>query len=63
MWYVCDEEGIIAEFDNLEGAQDFAVEYGEEDTWITSDDDGPEDWDYNEDEGYDPYAGCYTWDC
>ena len=21
------------------------------------------DWDYNEDEGYDPYEGCYTWDC
>jgi len=22
-----------------------------------------EDWDYNEDEGFDPYAGEYTWDC
>lgn len=22
-----------------------------------------EDWDYNEDEGFDPYEGCYTWDC
>jgi len=22
-----------------------------------------EDWGYNEDEGFDPYAGCYTWDC
>lgn len=21
------------------------------------------DWDYNEDEGFDPYEGCYTWDC
>ena len=21
------------------------------------------DWGYNEDEGFDPYAGCYTWDC
>ena len=20
-------------------------------------------WGYNEDEGFDPYAGCYTWDC
>lgn len=23
----------------------------------------PEDWDYNEDEGFDPYMGCYTDDC
>ena len=21
------------------------------------------DWGYNEDMGYDPYEGCYTWDC
>ena len=21
------------------------------------------DWDYNEDEGFDPYLGEYTWDC
>ena len=21
------------------------------------------DWGYNEDEGFDPYEGCYTWDC
>lgn len=21
------------------------------------------DWDYNEDEGFDPYIGQYTWDC
>lgn len=25
--------------------------------------DEPEDWGYNEDEGFDPYEGCYTWDC
>lgn len=22
-----------------------------------------EDWNYNEDEGFDPYLGEYTWDC
>jgi len=27
------------------------------------DDDWYGDWDYNEDEGYDPYEGYYTWDC
>ena len=21
------------------------------------------DWGYNEDEGFDAYEGCYTWDC
>ena len=21
------------------------------------------DWNYNEDEGFDPYEGCYTYDC
>lgn len=26
-------------------------------------DDCDYDWGYNEDEGFDPYAGCYTWDC
>lgn len=26
-------------------------------------DPAPEDWDYNEDEGFDPYLGCYTDDC
>ena len=33
----------------------------EDDYW---DDDCPiEDWGYNEDEGFDPYLGEYTWDC
>lgn len=27
------------------------------------DDDPDYDWGYNEDEGFNPYAGCYTWDC
>lgn len=28
-----------------------------------SSDEEYEDWDYNEDMGYDPYLGCYTDDC
>ena len=28
-----------------------------------NDDEPFEDWDYNEDMGYDPYLGCYTDDC
>lgn len=27
------------------------------------DEDYDYDWGYNEDEGFDPYEGCYTWDC
>lgn len=37
--------------------------YPEEDE--DDDDEYPDypDWGYDEDEGYDPYEGCYTWDC
>ena len=36
-------------------------DYDEDNYW----DDGcpVEDWGYNEDEGFDPYLGEYTWDC
>lgn len=35
----------------------------EYDTLETADD--PEDWkeSWDEDSGFDPYEGCYTWDC
>ena len=36
-------------------------DYNEDNYW---DDGCPiEDWGYNEDEGFDPYMGEYTWDC
>ena len=36
-------------------------DYDEDNYW---DDGCPiEDWNYNEDEGFDPYLGEYTWDC
>lgn len=32
--------------------------------WSDDDDDEDDcDWGYNEDEGFDPYEGCYSWDC
>lgn len=37
--------------------EDEYVEYDDEDSCYDY------DWGYNEDEGFDPYAGCYTWDC
>ena len=33
--------------------------FGDED----EDEDWDEDWGYNEDEGFDPYEGCWTGDC
>lgn len=34
-----------------------------EDEYETEDDGSYDDWGYNEDEGFDPYLGEYTWDC
>ena len=34
-----------------------------DDYYEDEDEDFDYDWGYNEDEGFDPYAGCYTWDC
>ena len=39
----------------LECSKDVDIEPQEEEDW--------DDWGYNEDEGYDPYEGCYTYDC
>ena len=39
-------------------------DYSYEDGEYLEDEGEPDyDWGYNEDEGFDPYAGCYTWDC
>ena len=64
MYYVCDDCGIIKEFDLIEKAECFIESKGElgNDLWISSDDEDS-DWGYNEDEGFDPYMGEYTWDC
>ena len=36
--------------------------YEDEEGFEYLEDDCDYDWGYNEDEGFDPYAGCYTWD-
>ena len=44
------------------------IEWGEDDVpedWsfqVVESEETPE-WDFNEDEGFDPYLGCYTYDC
>lgn len=58
-WYVCDEFGVVKTFDNEEEACVYADTH--EDTWVCCDDDCEPSW--NEDEGYDPYMGDYSWDC
>lgn len=73
-FYVLDTFGLVAECDSFEEAE--AVLANEsEDAWICTDDDEEhgfgiededdpsDDWDYNEDEGFDPYMGDYSYDC
>ena len=60
MWYVCDESGVIKVFDSEEKACAYANDH--EDTWVCCDGDDCEP-SWNEDEGYDPYMGDYSWDC
>jgi hypothetical protein len=55
---VCKKEKEDLKMDDFELYDgDFDYEDGE---YLDGDD---YDWGYNEDEGFDPYAGCYTWDC
>lgn len=73
-FYVLDTFGLVAECDSFEEAETVLAEVGE-DAWICNDDDEghgfgieddydpSDDWGYNEDEGFDPYMGDYSWDC
>lgn len=63
MFYVMSDGGIEEEFETFAEADAYIEESGcAEDLWIESDEDDYEP-SYNEDEGFDPYEGCYTWDC
>ena len=50
-WWNLEHNLVWDEGDNPE---DYSFEVLETDTT---------DWDYNEDCGFDPYEGCYTYDC
>ena len=63
MFYVMSDCGVEEEFETFAEADAYIEESGcAEDLWVESDEDDYEP-SYNEDEGFDPYEGCYTWDC
>lgn len=60
----------MGDFDTVEQAKRAIVNVEYDDDEIPEDwdfeieaEDYDDDWDYNEDEGFDPYEGCYTFDC
>lgn len=62
MYYVLSGYGYVEEeFETFEEADAYLEAHGTEDMWISSDEDDEPS--YNEDEGFDPYMGDYTWDC
>lgn len=63
MWYVLVDDGIYGEYDSLEEAKAICDRFNSrgEDAWIASDDYYDDDEDF--DLGFDPYCGCYTYDC
>ena len=62
MFYVFSGYGDIEEeFESFEEADAYIDAHGTEDMWISSDEN--EEPSCNEDEGFDPYMGDYTWDC
>ena len=64
-YYVMSDMGIEEEFDSFEEADNYIDMNGDPSTlWIATDED-EDDFEpsYNEDEGFDPYMGDYSWDC
>lgn len=65
-FFVLDNFGIVADFDTVDEAVAFMEEKGlvYSDTWISEEsyDDYPEEHQWLE-MGFDPYEGCYTYDC
>lgn len=59
MWYVMTNEGCVGEYEYINDALERADML--EDAWVCSDEDEPDD---SFDEcGFDPYEGCYNFDC
>lgn len=66
----CDQCGVCHIDDPQRDCEDWRFFWDSWDEWLQCDsvqedeeEDTYEDWGYNEDEGFDPYAGMYTWDC
>lgn len=64
-YYVMSDMGIEEAFDSFDEADNYIDMNGDPSMlWIATDED-EDDFEpsYNEDEGFDPYMGCYSWDC
>ena len=62
-YYVMSDMGVEEEFDSFEEADNYIDMNGDPSMlWIATDEDDFEP-SCNEDEGFDPYMGDYSWDC
>ena len=62
----CDQCNICHIEDPQAECDDWQAFWESWDEWLNTPEEESEpdyDWGYNEDEGFDPYAGGYTWDC
>ena len=66
-FYVMSDMGIEEVFATFEDADNYIDMNGDPSIlWVATDEDEDEDDfepSYNEDEGFEPYMGCYSWDC
>ena len=63
MYYVCDCDGIRAEFESFSEAEEWLQTRSDcDDLWISVDEIEEPD-DIDSDFGFDAYEGCYTYDC
>jgi len=61
MYYVYDDDEIIAEFETYYEAEEWMLDQSDADNlWISSD---YNDYDDVDEFGFNPYMGCYDYDC
>ena len=57
------QQALGAHILDTETGEIYATCYWDDESILEEDYPDYDDWDYNEDEGFDPYLGEYTWDC
>jgi hypothetical protein len=63
-YYVMSDTGIEEEFDSFEEADNYIDMNGDPSMlWIATDEDDEEFEDDYDECGFDPYMGCYSYDC
>ena len=63
MWYVMSDAGVEMEFDTFEEADNYVDANGSSMLWVESEEDADDYYDDYDECGYDPYMGCYSFDC